>query len=620
MHEKHMEPIRIPARYLIFLLVWYGTRAAAQTVYMAHDFEDAAGASLPCVPDVEPYGDGGLPTWNRTGGLPGIAAAAEGLYFWGARDVENDRSGSAVARLRFEAGNICNLTSARFTFAYNVAGYDAGDDFGYELYLDGFLDHAAVLVDGQNGGGSGTDGWTRHAVSIPGTAQTAALVLYFDQNGDDVAGVDDVRVEASGDDGNCLPVCGLRLGKPRIHCLSLTPDPDALRVSLPYTGGESGVSVFASAGTVSGDDPAVTQDGNIVVTGMTEGAFELIAVTGGDCALEVPLELLPDQCQASDLVINEVLADPAHDANGDGAVNAGDEFVELYNAGTTALEVSGLRLHDGSNSGPRFIFPAESFLGPGETFTVFAAPGVLPTGCSYGAAAGFLGLNNDSPESVILRDADGRVVAQMDFADAPEGESLTLSPDGNLAGGYHPHGTIDGAPASACGAASNLPVVLTDFRATALYDAVRLDWSTESEENALRFTVERSKDGFVYDSIGSVATGQSHYVYMDLRPLPGRSLYRLRQVDLDGSTEYYGPVSVRLDSGVIRLFPNPAGGRLRITGDVGPDQEVLVYYADGRPALRGHGNVLNVRALPAGVYYLRLPRRSDAAPLRFIKE
>ena len=615
-----MEALRIPARYLLFLLVWYGTRAASQNVYLAHGFEDSGGGTLPCVPDVEPYGDGGIPTWNRVAGLPGIETAAEGTFFWGARDVENERSGSSVARLRFEAGNICNLTSARFSFAYNVVGYDGGDDFGYELYLDGFLDHAAVLVDGSNGGGTGTDGWTRHEVPIPGTAQTAALVLYFDQNGDDVAGVDDVRVEATGDDGNCQPVCGLRLGSPRIHCLSLTPDPDALRVTIPYTGGESGVSVVSSAGTVSGDDPSQTQGGNIIITGMTEGAFELIAVRGGDCELEVPLELLPDQCQASDVVINEVLADPGHDANGDGAVNAGDEFVELYNTAGVTVDVSGLRLHDGSNSGPRFTFPAGSLLGPGESFVVFAAAGDLPTTCAYGAAAGFLGLNNDSPESVILRDPDGRVVAQMDFDDAPDGQSLTLSPDGNLSGGYYPHGAIDGNPSSVCVAGADLPVVLTDFRATALYDAVRLDWTTEAERNARLFTVERSKDGIAYDSIGSVAAGISHYVYMDLHPLPGRSLYRLRQVDVDGRANYYGPVSVRLDSGVIRLFPNPVTGRLRITGEVGPEQEVLIYHADGRPALRGWGNAIDVRRLPAGVYYLRLPRRSDASPLRFMKE
>ena len=620
MHEKRMEPLRIPARYLLILLVWYGTRATSQTVYMAHDFEDSGGNSLPCVPDVEPYGDGEVPTWNRVAGLPGIETAAEGTFFWGARDVENDRSGSAVARLRFDAGNICNLTSARFSFAYNVVGYDAGDDFGYELYLDGFLDHAAVLVDGRNGGGAGTEGWVRHEVPIPGRAQTATLVVYFDQNGDDVAGVDDVRVEATGDDGNCQPVCGLRLGSPRIHCLSLTPDPDALQLTIPYTGGESGVSVLTSTGTVSGDDPAVTQDGTIVITGMTEGSFELVAVRGGDCELEVPLELPPDQCHPSDVVINEVLADPGHDANGDGAVNAGDEFVELYNTGPTAVDVSGLRLHDGSNSGPRFTFPAGTLLGAGETYTIFAAAGGLPATCAYGAAAGFLGLNNDSPESVILRAADGRVVAQMDFADAPEGESLTLSPDGNLAGGYHPHGTIDGNPASVCAAGADLPVVLSDFRATALYDAVRLDWTTEAEQNALRFTVERSKDGVVFDSIGSVSAGKSSYVYMDLRPLPGRSLYRLRQVDLDGSASYYGPVSVRLDSGLIRLFPNPVAGRLRITGDVGPEQEVVIFHADGRPARRGHGNAIDVRGLPAGVYYLRLPGRSDAPPLRFMKE
>lgn len=608
-------------RWLIPLFLLAVTRAPAQTVYRANGFEDSGGESLSCTPDVPPYGSGTMPTWNRVQSLPGIEAAAEGAYFWGARDVENETSGSPRAELRFAAGNICNLTSARFTFAYNVMGYDAGDDFGYELYLDGFLDRSEILVDGRNGGGAGTDGWTTHSVPIPGSAATATLVLYFDQNGDDVAAVDDVRVEATGDDGNCTPVCGIRLGEPRINCLSFTPDPDVLRVTIPYTGGEAGAVVYSSAGSIGGDDPATVPDGTIVIDGLAEGTFEVVAVQGGDCALELPLELPLDQCTPSDLVINEVLADPAHDANGDGVVNAGDEFVEIYHAGTGTIDVGSYTLHDGSNSGARFTFPQGTELAAGESFVVFAAAATdLPGGCRNGTASGFLGLNNDSPESVILRDPAGRVVAQVDFDDAPEGESLTLSPDGNLAGGYRPHASVDGRVASACGAAVILPVTLTDFRAVALYAAVRLDWSTAYESDSRRFLVQRSKDGEDFVTVGEVPAGRNSYVYIDEQPYPGQNFYRLRQEDHDGGFSLYGPLRVRLDSGVIRLYPNPTAGRLRISGEVGPEQEVRIFHADGRPALTGSGNEVDVFGLPAGVYYLRLPRRSDASPLRFMKE
>ncbi len=606
---------------LFFLL--YSSCAPAQTSYLENGFEGTGAESLPYNPDLSPYGTGSLPTWNRVTQLYHIPTPAEGNYFWAARDVENDRSGTPVARLRFDAGNICQLTSARFVFAYNVVGYDGGDEFGYELYLDGFPERQEIVIDGRNGGGVSTDGWVYDTVPIPGTAQTASLVLYFDQNGDDVAGVDHVQVIATGDDGNCQPVCGIRFGEPRVNCLSFTGDPDILRISVPYSGAETGAVVFASAGSVSGDDPAAEPDGTIVIDGLTEGGVQLLNISGGDCDLQLPLELPLDQCVPSDVVINEVLAAPEHDTNGDGVVNPGDEFVEIYNTGSESFDLSGHTVHDGSNSGPRFTFPAGSELAPAESFIVFAAEpdgSTLPAACRFGTASGFLGLNDDSPESVILRNPAGRIVAQVSFEDAPEGQSLTLSPDGNLAGGYHPHEMIDGSPASVCNSLVNLPVTLKHLTAIPLYDAVRIDWETEEETDNQLFVVERSKADLEYEAIGRVPAGNGTYVYLDETPFPGQNYYRLRQIDFDGHESLFGPVSVRLDSGIIRLFPNPTTGRLRISGELAEDQIFEVYHADGRKVLRGSGQALDVSGLPSGMYYLRFPRRSDADSFRFMKE
>ena len=610
-------------RVLAFLAFTF-SRAPAQNVYMEQGFEEEPAENLSYTAEPAPYGSGTVPTWNRVESMYHIPEPAEGRYFWAARDVDNAVSGQSTARLRFEAGNICRLTSARFVFAYRVVGYDGGDDFGYELFLDGFSERREILIDGTNGGGVSTDGWVYHTVAIPGTAQTASLEIFLDQNGDDVAAVDHVRVLATGDDGSCQPVCGIRPGKPRVECLSFTDDPDVLRVSIPYAGAELGTTVYAGEGTVTGDDPATVPDGTIVVDGFTEGGVEVVSIMGGDCEIVLPLELPLDQCEPSDLVINEVLADPGHDANGDGVVDAGDEFVEIFNTGPTDFDLSGYTLHDGSNSGARFTFPPQTFLGSEEAFVVFAAPAdpaALPDGCAYGTASGFLGLNNDSPEAVILRDPVGRVVAQVRFDDAPEGESLTLHPDGNLAGGYHPHASVAGEVASACFDQRNLPVTLYSFTATPMLDAVRLDWRTAYERDNDYFAVERSKEGTDFTEIKRVpAAGNGVYHFVDYRPFPGRSYYRLRQVDFDGRETFYGPLSVRLDSGEIRLFPNPTKGKLRIAGDIADDQPYEVYFANGLPATTGAGRRVDVDGLPAGLYYLRLPLRSDVASLRFMKE
>ena len=600
---------------LLILLISLCTRAPAQDTILRQGFENHTTAELTYAPDVGPYGSGGMPTWNVVRSLQRVAAPAAGEFFWGARDVENTLSGRARSELVFDPGDICNLTSARFVFAYNVVGYDAGDDFGYVLYLDGFPEPEVVLVDGRNGGGASTDGWVYYTVAIPGTAQTARLHLFFDQNGDDEAGVDDVQLLATGDDGNCAAVCGVRLGTPTLHCEGYTDGADMLRLSLPYSGGETDARVYSSGGTVGGDDPGTVSDGTISVEGLREGALYLLQVSGGDCDLSLPIEVPAGQCAPSDLVINEVLADPGEDINGDGSINGRDEFVELYNTGTRDFDLSGHHLHDGSNSGSRYAFPDGTLLGPGQYYVVFASEvASAPTDCEYGVASGFLGLNDDSPESVSIRNPEGFVVAQVSFDDAPEGASLALSPDGNVDGGYTP------STASPCAVEVSLPVELTDFTALSLGDAVRLDWSTSGERDNAGFLLERSKAGRVFDSIAWVPAGGDHYHYIDRDPFPGQNLYRLRQRDLDGKETIFGPVLVRTDSGAVRVFPNPVAGKLRLSGEVEPGERVTVHAADGRLLTAFSGPEANLRWLPSGVYYLRLRRSSGVESLRFIKE
>ena len=134
------------------------------------------------------------------------------------------------------------------------------------------------------------------------------------------------------------------------------------------------------------------------------------------------------------------------------------------------------------------------------------------------------------------------------------------------------------------------------------------------------FTVERSKGGIDFDTLARVPAGDGTYVFVDAHPFPGQNLYRLRQRDLDGTETLYGPISVRLDSGTVSLYPNPTAGKLFLTGEVDAEAPVTVYRSDGQVVHRAHGETINVTHLPAGSYYLRLRRGSGAESFRFIKE
>ena len=92
------------------------------------------------------------------------------------------------------------------------------------------------------------------------------------------------------------------------------------------------------------------------------------------------------------------------------------------------------------------------------------------------------------------------------------------------------------------GTCAPLPVELILFTATnTARQGVALHWVTASEKNSHSFVVERSADGKIFRSMGTLAAAGSTqartaYDLTDEQPLSGTSYYRLRQVDLDGTT------------------------------------------------------------------------------------
>lgn len=83
----------------------------------------------------------------------------------------------------------------------------------------------------------------------------------------------------------------------------------------------------------------------------------------------------------ADVIINEILYDPAAglagDANGDGTRDAAeDEFVEIFNNGASAVDISGWTLSD--DDGDDFVFGAGTSIAAGEYIVLFG--GGTPTG------------------------------------------------------------------------------------------------------------------------------------------------------------------------------------------------------------------------------------------------
>jgi len=71
------------------------------------------------------------------------------------------------------------------------------------------------------------------------------------------------------------------------------------------------------------------------------------------------------------IAINEFVPRPGHDWNGDGAVNVGDEYIELLNHGTIDVNLSGYRLDDEVNIGSNPYALAAKVLKPGERIVFY---------------------------------------------------------------------------------------------------------------------------------------------------------------------------------------------------------------------------------------------------------
>lgn len=117
---------------------------------------------------------------------------------------------------------------------------------------------------------------------------------------------------------------------------------------------------------------------------------------------------------------------------------------------------------------------------------------------------------------------------------------------------------------------STLPVELLSFSATAQSDGILLEWSTASERNNDRFTVERSLDNIAFEPVGEVpgagnSTAVLRYSLVDHVPAPGINYYRLAQTDKDGTTQRSWTEACMAAVGpTVLLYPNPVHDLLTV--------------------------------------------------------
>ena len=133
--------------------------------------------------------------------------------------------------------------------------------------------------------------------------------------------------------------------------------------------------------------------------------------------------------------------------------------------------------------------------------------------------------------------------------------------------------------------AAVLPVEFISIEANQVGKDVLVEWKTASETNCDFFEVQRSDDGYNWSTIGNI-TGhgttylEQQYAFLDKDPLHGFGYYRIKEIDLNGTSNFSDAVDVYLKTLEISIYPNPAENMLQIRGAT--NGSLRIYSSSGQ--------------------------------------
>ncbi|MBC8032801.1 MAG: T9SS type A sorting domain-containing protein [Chitinophagaceae bacterium] len=118
---------------------------------------------------------------------------------------------------------------------------------------------------------------------------------------------------------------------------------------------------------------------------------------------------------------------------------------------------------------------------------------------------------------------------------------------------------------------STLPVKLTNFTVKYKETFVQVMWTTMTEQNNDYFNVQRSINGVQFSTVGKMkGAGNSStplsYSFTDRFPVSGKMMYRLQQIDFDGTILYSAIVVVEnkeKETGM-DVYPNPVNDQFTV--------------------------------------------------------
>jgi hypothetical protein len=203
------------------------------------------------------------------------------------------------------------------------------------------------------------------------------------------------------------------------------------------------------------------------------------------------------------------------------------------------------------------------------------------------------------------------------------GNGCTGCNNNDIAGpGFLDENSVAGSPLQS---GNPLPIELISFSAKEnLSKQVELNWSTSTEINNDYFDVQRSTDGYKWESIGRVnGNGNSfetkHYSFTDRNPNAYLLYYRLIQYDFDGKSYTKPTIKIELEheESDVLIYPNPTVNKeLTISSASLTNANFQITDVSGKIVFTGkikEEAVQNIQLqhLPNGLYFLSIQSESQ---------
>lgn len=180
-----------------------------------------------------------------------------------------------------------------------------------------------------------------------------------------------------------------------------------------------------------------------------------------------------------------------------------------------------------------------------------------------------------------------------------------------------------------------LPIQLAGFDAICGNNSIEITWSTYTEQNNAYFTIERSKDALIWETVTTMpGAGNSNallnYSFID-QMQPTGTYYRLTQTDFNGQSVTFSPIFVNCNGdsevGLINAYNNHSGG-ITVVFNTGGTRDYLldVFDARGRKLNRISGTSsngvnqmdVNIENFSDAIYLITLTTGDETISRKFL--